>query len=148
MKATELLLFGLAGWTAIGVVGVGVRWFGGTAAGFGGEPVAGGGVGDLSRRAGWGFAAAATENRGDREPQCFDEMCFTVTGGGGSAGLSDSGWAAAGEGVGAGDEQREEGAERGVGTGLSGGWAGEAVGGVFGCERSAIDGAGGWWDRW
>jgi hypothetical protein len=81
MKATELLLLMLVGWTAIGVVGVGVSL----------------GRGERQRvRRGVAWLAGVWVvylcvlvgvSLGQRrrvvameEPQCFDEMCFTVTG--------------------------------------------------------------------
>jgi hypothetical protein len=80
MKATELLLLGLAGWTAIGVIGVGVSlgrgerqrvrrgvaWLGGVWVVYL-CVVIGVSLGQGQRVAAIG------------EPQCFDEMCFTVT---------------------------------------------------------------------
>ncbi len=80
MKATELLLLGLVGWTAIGVVGVGVS--------------ARRGERERVRRGlGWLFGVwvvylsvviGVSLGQGQRvvamgKPQCFDEMCFTVT---------------------------------------------------------------------
>ena len=66
MKATELLLLGLVGWTAIGVVGVGVSlWRGERETGAAGGGVAGGSLGSVSVRAGWGFAGAAAEGGRD-----------------------------------------------------------------------------------
>jgi hypothetical protein len=79
MKATEILLLGLAGWTAIGVVGVGVSLWRGER--------------DRVRRGvGWlvgiwvayvavvvGVSLAQRQKVVQiGEPQCFDEMCFTV----------------------------------------------------------------------
>jgi hypothetical protein len=80
MKATEILLLGLVGWTAIGVVGVGVSQV----------------RGELQRvRRGIAWIVGVWVvylcvligvSLGQRqrvvameEPQCFDEMCFTVT---------------------------------------------------------------------
>jgi hypothetical protein len=78
MKATELLI-GLAGWTAIGVVGVGVSLWRGER--------------DRVRRGvGWlvgvwvayvAFVVGVSLVQPQKvvqigEPQCFDEMCFTV----------------------------------------------------------------------
>jgi hypothetical protein len=80
MKATEILLLGLVGWTAIGVIGVGVSL----------------GRGERQRvRRGvawllgvWVVYLCAvigvSLGQGQRmvamgEPQCFDDMCFTVT---------------------------------------------------------------------
>jgi hypothetical protein len=81
MKATELLLLGLVGWTAIGVVGVGVsQWRGerqrvrrGIAWLVGVWVIylcvlVGVSLGQPQRVVAIG------------EPQCFDEMCFTVAG--------------------------------------------------------------------
>jgi len=81
MKATELLLLGLVGWTAIGVLGVvvsrvrgereqarrGVRWLVGAWVVYLCVLV-GVSLGQRQRVVKMG------------EPQCFDEMCFTVTG--------------------------------------------------------------------
>jgi hypothetical protein len=81
MKATELLLLGLVGWTAIGVVGVGVSL----------------GRGEQQRvRRGVAWIVVVWiaylcvligVSLGQRrrvvamgEPQCFDDMCFAVTG--------------------------------------------------------------------
>jgi hypothetical protein len=81
MKATELLLLGLIGWTAIGVFGVAVsRWRG--------EQVR------VRRGIAWiagvwvvYLCVLVGVSLGQRqrvvaigEPQCFDDMCFTVTG--------------------------------------------------------------------
>jgi hypothetical protein len=80
MKATELLLLGLAGWTAMGVIGVGVSlgrgerqrvrrgvaWLGGVWVVYL-CVVIGVSLGQGQRVAAIG------------EPQCFGEMCFTVT---------------------------------------------------------------------
>jgi hypothetical protein len=80
MKATELLLLALMGWTAIGVIGVGVSLWRGER--------------DRTRRGVmwlvvvWGVylcvVIGVSMGQGQRvvamgEPQCFDEMCFTVT---------------------------------------------------------------------
>jgi hypothetical protein len=79
MKATELLLLGLVGWTAIGVIGVGVSL----------------GRGErqrVRRGVAWlvgvwvvYFCVLIGVSLGQRqrvvamgEPQCFDEMCFAV----------------------------------------------------------------------
>jgi hypothetical protein len=81
MKATEVLLLGLVGWTALGVVGVcvskvrrerqrvrsGVAWLVGVWVAYLGVLV---GVSLAQRQR---VVAIG-------EPQCFDEMCFTVTG--------------------------------------------------------------------
>jgi hypothetical protein len=81
MKATELLLLGLVGWTAIGVVGVvvsrvrgerervrrGIAWLVGVWVVYLCVLV-GVSLGQRQRMVAIG------------EPQCFDEMCFTVTG--------------------------------------------------------------------
>jgi hypothetical protein len=79
MKATEILLIGLVGWTAIGAVGVGVSLWRGER--------------DRVRRGvGWlvgiwvayvavvvGVSLAQRQKVVQiGEPQCFDEMCFTV----------------------------------------------------------------------
>jgi hypothetical protein len=79
MKATELLLLGLVGWTAIGVVGVGVsRWRGERER--------------VRRGVGWlvgvwvvylCLVIGVSLGQGQRvvamgEPQCFGEMCFRV----------------------------------------------------------------------
>jgi hypothetical protein len=81
MRATELLLLGLVGWTAIGVVGVavsvwrgerqrvrrGVAWLVGVWTVYLGMVV--------------GFSRVQQQRlMAIGEPQCFDEMCFTVTG--------------------------------------------------------------------
>src|SRR5271154_5911458 len=79
MKVTELLLLGLAGWTAIGVVGVGVSLWRGERE-------------RVRRGVGWlvgiwvayvavvvGVSLAQRQKVVQiGEPQCFDEMCFTV----------------------------------------------------------------------
>ena len=79
MKATELLLLGLVGWTAIGIVGVGVS-------------AARGERYRVRRGLAWIVGAwvvylvvliGVSLGRRQRvvamgEPQCFDEMCFTV----------------------------------------------------------------------
>ncbi len=81
MKATEILLLGLVGWTAIGVVGVGVSlareerqrgrrgivWILGVWVVYLGVMI-GVSLGQRRRVVAMG------------EPQCFDEMCFVVTG--------------------------------------------------------------------
>ncbi len=81
MKATELLLLGLVGWTAIGVVGVGVSLLRGERQ-------------RVRRGIAWLVGVwvvyscvlvGVSLGQGQRvvaigEPQCFDEMCFTVTG--------------------------------------------------------------------
>src|ERR1700722_20159842 len=75
MKATEVLLLGLAGWTAIGMIGVGVaQWRGERQRGWRGGVwvvylcvVIGVSLGQRQRVMAMG------------EPQCFDEMCFKVT---------------------------------------------------------------------
>jgi hypothetical protein len=81
MRATELLMFGLVGWTAIGVIGVGVS-------------LARGERERVRRGVGWlvgvwvvylCVVVGVSLRQPQRvvamgEPQCFDEMCFTVTG--------------------------------------------------------------------
>ena len=81
MKAAEVLLLGLAGWTAIGVIGVGVsQWRGERQR--------------VRRGVSWlvgvwvvYLCVVMGVSLGQRqrvmamgEPQCFDEMCFRVTG--------------------------------------------------------------------
>jgi hypothetical protein len=80
MRATELLLLGLVGWTAIGAVGVGVS-------------LARGERERVRRGVGWlvgvwvvylCVVVGVSLRQPQRvvamgEPQCFDEMCFTVT---------------------------------------------------------------------
>jgi hypothetical protein len=80
MKATELFLLGLVGWTAIGVIGVGVALSRGERQ-------------RVRRGVGWLVAVwvvylclviGVSLGQGRTvlamgEPQCFDEMCFTVT---------------------------------------------------------------------
>jgi hypothetical protein len=81
MKATELLLLGLAGWTGIGIVGVCVSLVRGERlqARRGAMWLVGAWVIYL-------FVLVGVSLRQQRkvvaigEPQCFDEMCFTVTG--------------------------------------------------------------------
>ena len=79
MKATELLLLGLVGWTAIGVIGVGVSLWRGER-------------GRVRRGVAWlagvwvaYLCVVIGVSLGQRqrvvamgEPQCFDEMCFAV----------------------------------------------------------------------
>src|SRR5712672_410376 len=80
MKATEILLLGLVGWTAIGVVGVGVsQWRGDRQ--------------KVRQGAGWlvgvwvvylCFLIGVSLGQGQRlvamgEPQCFGDICFRVT---------------------------------------------------------------------
>ena len=79
MKATEILLLGLAGWTAIGVVGVGVSLWRGE------RERARRGVGWLVGVWVAYVAVVVGVSLAQRqrivamgEPQCFDEMCFTV----------------------------------------------------------------------
>jgi hypothetical protein len=81
MKATEILLLGLVGWTAIGVIGVGVSQVRGERQ-------------RVRRGIAWivgvwvvYLCVLIGVSLGQRqrvvamgEPQCFDEMCFTVTG--------------------------------------------------------------------
>lgn len=81
MKATELLLLGLVGWTGIGVLGVGVsRWRGERER--------------VRRGVAWlvgvwvvYLCVLVAVSLGQRQrvvargaPQCFDDMCFTVIG--------------------------------------------------------------------
>jgi hypothetical protein len=80
MKATELLLLGLVGWTGIGVLGVGVSMWRGERE-------------RVRRGVGWlvgvwllYLCVLVAVSLGQRqrvvaigEPQCFDDMCFTVT---------------------------------------------------------------------
>jgi hypothetical protein len=80
MRATELLLLGLVGWTAIGIVGVGVA-------------LAGGERQRVRRGMAWilgvwavylSVVIGVSLRQRQRvvamgEPQCFDEMCFAVT---------------------------------------------------------------------
>jgi hypothetical protein len=79
MKATELLLLGLVGWTAIGVIGVGVSLWRGERQ-------------RVRRGVAWLIGVwvvylcvvvGVSLGQGQRvvgmeEPQCFDEMCFKV----------------------------------------------------------------------
>jgi hypothetical protein len=81
MKATELLLLGLVGWTGIGVLGVGVSSRRGER-----ERVRRGVAWLVGVWVVYLFVLMAV-SLGQRqrvvamgEPQCFDEMCFTVTG--------------------------------------------------------------------
>jgi hypothetical protein len=81
MRATEVLLLGLAGWTAIGVIGVGVSLWRGERQ-------------RVRRGVAWlvgvwvvYLCVVMGVSLGQRqrvvamgEPQCFDEMCFRVTG--------------------------------------------------------------------
>jgi hypothetical protein len=80
MKATEILLLGLAGWTAIGVVGVGVSKARGER-----QRVRRGVAWIVAVWAGY-LCVVIGVSLGQRqrvvavgEPQCFDEMCFAVT---------------------------------------------------------------------
>jgi hypothetical protein len=80
MKATELLLLGLVGWTAIGVIGVGVSLWRGERQ-------------RVRRGIAWLIGVwmvylclltGVSLGQGQRvvamgEPQCFDDMCFRVT---------------------------------------------------------------------
>ncbi len=80
MKATELLLLGLVGWTAIGVIGVSVSVWRGERE-------------RVRRGVAWLMGVwvvylcaviGVSLGQGQRvvamgEPQCFDEMCFAVT---------------------------------------------------------------------
>jgi hypothetical protein len=80
MKAAELLLLGLVGWTAIGVIGVGVSLWRGE-------------LQRVRRGVAWlvgvwvvYLCVVIGVSLGQRqrvvamgEPQCFDEMCFAVT---------------------------------------------------------------------
>jgi hypothetical protein len=81
MKATELLLLGLVGWTGIGVLGVGVSLWRGER-----ERVRRGVAWLVGVWVVYLFVLMAV-SLGQRQrvvaigvPQCFDEMCFTVTG--------------------------------------------------------------------
>jgi hypothetical protein len=81
MRATELLLLGLVGWTGIGVVGVGVSLRRGER-----QRVRQGVTGLVGVWVVYLFVLMGV-SLGQRqrvvamgEPQCFDEMCFTVTG--------------------------------------------------------------------
>jgi hypothetical protein len=81
MKATELLLLGLVGWTGIGVLGVGVSLRRGER-----QRVRQGVTGLVGVWVVYLFVLMGV-SLGQRqkvvaigEPQCFDEMCFTVTG--------------------------------------------------------------------
>src|SRR5258708_7918156 len=81
MKATELLLLGLVGWTAIGLLGVGVAFWQGE------RQRARRGVGWLAGVWVVYLCVLVGVSLGQKqrvvaigEPQCFDEMCFTVTG--------------------------------------------------------------------
>jgi hypothetical protein len=81
MKPMELLLLGLVGWTAIGVVGVTVAWRRGEQWRLrrGIAWIAGIWVAYLSVLIG---VSLGQQERvvAMGEPQCFDDMCFTVTG--------------------------------------------------------------------
>jgi hypothetical protein len=81
MKATELLLLGLVGWTGIGVVGVGVSLWRGERQRMlrGISWLAGVWVVYLCVLVG---VSLAQRQRvvAIGEPRCFDDMCFTVTG--------------------------------------------------------------------
>ena len=80
LRVTELLLVGVGGWTALGLVG---RWgvvaARGAAASAPWNRVAGRGLGGVSDGVDGSFAGTEAESARDGEPQCFDEMCFTVT---------------------------------------------------------------------
>jgi hypothetical protein len=80
MRATELLLLGLVGWTGIGVLGVGVSMWRGER-----ERVRRGIVWLVGVWLAY-LCVLVAVSLGQRqrvvamgEPQCFDEMCFTVT---------------------------------------------------------------------
>ena len=80
MKATELLLLGLVGWTGIGVLGVGVSMWRGQ------RERVGRGVGWLVGVWLLYLCVLVAVSLAQRqrvvaigEPQCFDDMCFTVT---------------------------------------------------------------------
>jgi hypothetical protein len=81
MKATEVLLLGLVGWTAVGILGVGVAFWRGEweRARRGAAWLAGVWVVYLSVLVG---VSLGQKQRvvAVGEPQCFDEMCFTVAG--------------------------------------------------------------------
>lgn len=81
MKATELLLLGLVGWTGIGVVGVGVSLWRGERqrARRGISWLAGVWVVYLCALVGFSLAQRQRVVA-IGEPRCFDDMCFTVTG--------------------------------------------------------------------
>jgi hypothetical protein len=81
MKATELLLLGLVGWTGIGLLGVGVAFWRGE------RQRARRGVTWLAEVWVVYLCVLVAVSLGQKqrvvavgEPQCFDEMCFTVTG--------------------------------------------------------------------
>ena len=81
MKATELLLLGLVGWTGIGLLGVGVAFWRGE------RQRARRGVTWLAEVWVVYLCVLVGVSLGQKqrvvavgEPQCFDEMCFTVTG--------------------------------------------------------------------
>ncbi|MBB5340008.1 hypothetical protein [Tunturiibacter gelidoferens] len=81
VRLTELLLFGLAGWTALGMVGVGVSWLRGE------RPRVRRGIAWLAGVWVVYLAVLLGVSLGQKQrvlavgqPQCFDEMCFTVTG--------------------------------------------------------------------
>ena len=80
MKATELLLLGLVGWTGIGVLGLGVSMWRGQ------RERVGRGVGWLAGVWLLYLCVLVAVSLAQRqrvvaigEPQCFDDMCFTVT---------------------------------------------------------------------
>jgi hypothetical protein len=81
MKATELLLLGLVGWTGIGVLGVGVSLWRGER-----ERVRRGVAWLVGVWVVYLFVLVAVSLAQRQRvvaigvPQCFDEMCFTVTG--------------------------------------------------------------------
>jgi hypothetical protein len=81
VRLTELLLVGLGGWTALGIVGVGVSWLRGE------RPPVRRGIAWLAGVWVVYLAVLIGVSLGQKQrvlaagqPQCFDEMCFTVAG--------------------------------------------------------------------
>jgi hypothetical protein len=81
LRVTELLLIGVGGWTALGLVGVGVSWRRGERLRVRRGMTWLGGVWVVYLTVLIGVSLAQKQRvLAVGEPQCFDEMCFTVAG--------------------------------------------------------------------